>query len=520
MINKFISALFFILITNVIQANITMEWLARHNSAVHDYEEARGLKLLPSGDIIITGYNNKMVAVKYTKSGYQVWQYEYPEFDCGARAMTYDRQGNIYLAGDGFNGDKYVVVKLDSAGNQLWESSYETQWAIPAGIVVDSSGNIYVAGSLGFNNIAAIKYAPGGSVIWMKVFNNNQKAVTMQSVFIDPNSNLYLTATKDTTNDRDFLFIKYDSSGNLLFTKFISVSSSDTLSSSCMDENSNFYFTGESQYKFQTARLNSSGDVLWIKEFGGTNLFSSSGRAICTDKNFNVYVSGLSEDSVTGDFNITTLKYNSTGDFQWSAMYTGQGVDYDVPYSINADADGNIYVTGYTTVSPGNKDFIILMYDTTGVLRWQSSYNGTGGGSDISCFVVSDNEGNFYISGNSPGKSTTSDIVTIKYSRFSGIQNASDVYPYTFKLYQNYPNPFNPTTKIKFDISPSPLERAGVRLIIYDLLGREVATLVNETLKPGTYEVEWDGSIFASGVYLYSLITSEFTETKKLILLK
>ncbi len=87
-------------------------------------------------------------------------------------------------------------------------------------------------------------------------------------------------------------------------------------------------------------------------------------------------------------------------------------------------------------------------------------------------------------------------------------------------LYNNYPNPFNPVTKIKFDYSP--LER-GVRrtgcvcdgLTIYDILGKEVATLVNEQLKPGTYEAEFDGSNYPSGVYFYTLETETFVQTKK-----
>ncbi len=96
--------------------------------------------------------------------------------------------------------------------------------------------------------------------------------------------------------------------------------------------------------------------------------------------------------------------------------------------------------------------------------------------------------------------------------------------PKSFTLSQNYPNPFNPTTKIKFSIPNLPLMKGAggmdVRLIIYDILGREVATLVNEQLKPGSYEVEFDGSNYSSGVYFYKLTASEFTETKKLILLK
>ena len=95
--------------------------------------------------------------------------------------------------------------------------------------------------------------------------------------------------------------------------------------------------------------------------------------------------------------------------------------------------------------------------------------------------------------------------------------------PNSFSLSQNYPNPFNPTTKIKFDIAPSPSgEGRGevVTLKIYDILGREVATLVNEELKPGSYKYQWDGSNFASGVYFYQLITNDFSQTKKMIIMK
>ncbi len=103
--------------------------------------------------------------------------------------------------------------------------------------------------------------------------------------------------------------------------------------------------------------------------------------------------------------------------------------------------------------------------------------------------------------------------------------------PTQFSLSQNYPNPFNPSTKIKFDTPPPPSPKGReqwVRLIIYDILGRETAVLVNEWLHPGTYEVEWDASNFPSGVYFYKLLTTDasaplsikFTETRKMVLVK
>jgi hypothetical protein len=120
-----------------------------------------------------------------------------------------------------------------------------------------------------------------------------------------------------------------------------------------------------------------------------------------------------------------------------------------------------------------------------------------------------------------------------------GIKPISNEVPNQFSLSQNYPNPFNPNTRIKFDISPNvksetsnaPLsfgEGSGVRLVIYDILGREIAVLVNEQLRAGSYEVDFDGSNYLSGVYFYKLtavdasapLSINYSETKKMVLLK
>jgi len=85
-----------------------------------------------------------------------------------------------------------------------------------------------------------------------------------------------------------------------------------------------------------------------------------------------------------------------------------------------------------------------------------------------------------------------------------------------FILYQNYPNPFNPSTKIKYSVPSSEI----VQIKVYDVLGNEITTLVNEVKLAGIYEVEWDASKFTSGVYFYQLRTGNFVKTKKLILLR
>jgi hypothetical protein len=107
-------------------------------------------------------------------------------------------------------------------------------------------------------------------------------------------------------------------------------------------------------------------------------------------------------------------------------------------------------------------------------------------------------------------------ILTVTEGQPLGVEFSSGNIPIKFSLGQNYPNPFNPVTKIKYEVHKS----GDVKLVVYDVMGREVQTLVNEKLQPGTYEVSFDGSAINSGIYLYKIISGGYSETKKMILIK
>ncbi|MBK8982055.1 MAG: T9SS type A sorting domain-containing protein [Ignavibacteria bacterium] len=88
--------------------------------------------------------------------------------------------------------------------------------------------------------------------------------------------------------------------------------------------------------------------------------------------------------------------------------------------------------------------------------------------------------------------------------------------PASYNLYQNFLIHFNPVTGIKFDIA----KKGNVKLVVFDMLGRELSTLINESLNPGTYQVSFDGNNLSSGVYFYKLSTDSFTEIKRMIMAK
>ncbi len=97
-----------------------------------------------------------------------------------------------------------------------------------------------------------------------------------------------------------------------------------------------------------------------------------------------------------------------------------------------------------------------------------------------------------------------------------GIIPVSVEIPKSYELFSNYPNPFNPVTKIRFSIPRS----TYTKLTIFNVTGKAVAVLVNENVSPGKYEVDWDASQSASGVYYYMLEADGFKATKKMVLIK
>jgi hypothetical protein len=157
---------------------------------------------------------------------------------------------------------------------------------------------------------------------------------------------------------------------------------------------------------------------------------------------------------------------------------------------------------------------------TSAQMEWFDIHDGDAHAVDIPNAATLDRRGNLYITvyvaGSGAGPANRLDYVALKLNQVSVAVGESPEYPTRFALHQNHPNPFNPSTTFTFDIPYS----IFVILRVYDVLGREVTTLVNEVKQPGRYEVTWDGSGIASGVYFYRLQAGGFVTTKKLNLIR
>jgi parallel beta-helix repeat protein len=149
-------------------------------------------------------------------------------------------------------------------------------------------------------------------------------------------------------------------------------------------------------------------------------------------------------------------------------------------------------------------------------LDFNPIWNATGGTIDsIGFFVAGEQNGSYLVTATDSSTQVFGQAV-VKIGSTTGAERAKKIIPNNYCLYQNYPNPFNPETTIRFDVK----ETVRVELKIYDMLGRELLTLLNDRLDAGHHKITFDAAGFASGLYLYKIKMGEYEDTKKMMLLK
>jgi hypothetical protein len=258
--------------------------------------------------------------------------------------------------------------------------------------------------------------------------------------------------------------------------------------------------------------------ILWLGDGNGSFIFSDKvtvGNApwmvVSGDVNSDGIPDVVCANSSSSSFSVVLC--DTTGNLSLPVNYTvGQ-----FPISVDlGDVDGDLDLDIVTSNFTG-ANFTLYENDGTGVFINRNDLPSNQAGS-CAVFHDRDNDGDMDMT----GIDEMQDLLILFTNNPATEVNIEDDFPEEFVLYQNYPNPFNPTTKIKFTIpvTLSGVEGSLVTLKIYDILGNEITTLVNEEKEPDFYEINFDATGLPSGMYFYTLKAGNYSETKKMILLK
>jgi len=522
------------------KAQVSEEWVARYHPTLIENDFGTDLQIDATGNVYVIGMlvasenqNQHWTILKYNPSGSLLWNIIYTGpytgmHDVSSIALS-NTSGCIYVAGfiqpPNAAARSVVTKKITFQGTEQWTKIYTFNDDQPYKISVSNSGNIFVAGRTGTSGLL-IKYNQNGDSLWVKRYKfNNWENGGFIDIAVDPFENIYITSGSGAVFlNKDFITTKFNTSGQLLWERNYdgTAHNNDEPSAIDIDNSGNVYVAGKSRgigtdYDFTFISYSADGDFRWEKRFSSP--LDDEAMDLITDNANNIYVTGfLSASKGSGD--MLTVKCKSSGNISWQRPFNYIFDLSELGKSITIDDEYNVYITGGSNRPSGvyeYSDYLTLKYDPNGSVKWVMNYNclPSGINEDKPTKIAIDNNHNVYVTGWSYGV-LRSDICTIKYSPLIGIIPVTNLIPGEFTLYQNYPNPFNPETKIRFDIAKS----SYTTLKIYDAMGSEISTLVNENISAGTYEVTWNAQNFTSGVYFYKLINEDFTQTKKMVLIK
>jgi len=351
----------------------------------------------------------------------------------------------------------------------------------------------------------------GVDSVWVKWYKNNPSTGLNRFNLNTTSGSLYSGLFNSDTNQVNYydsiyyrIFARDNSSNHNLDSTSLHSFKLIALTTSCIGSGSvsvgypfyTFYMDSRTDLLYLASEISSGGGSPGAIQKIAFNIINPAAQVM---NGFQVKMQSFAGSSISG--------FTSTG---WTTVYDGtysiagagwQDITLQTPFTWNGTSNLLIEICfNNNTVGPNST---VYATPSTGTVAHNHLDLETGDG----CVDIT-----------SPNSSYTArpNMCFVISINSVGINPVVTTVPAVFNLSQNYPNPFNPVTQIKFDIAKQGL----TKLIIYDVLGREITTLVNEVKSPGSYIVDFDASSLASGIYFYRLTAEDFNAVKKMILIK
>ncbi len=453
------------------------------------------------------------------------------EYNYCGYSVQQTTDGGYIIAGstDVFGSDRSDVwlIKTDALGDTVWTKTFGGEsWDMANSVQQTTDGGYILIGSTesfasGGQDVWLIKTDESGDTLWTKTFGGDRRDYG-HSVQQTTDGGYFLVGwTMIMRGIEETLFIKTDSMGDTVWTSSLLWGSGNSgLQTSdggyIIAGYTNSFGSGDRDvWLIKTDVL---GDTLWTKTFGGESWDMANSVQQTTDGGY--IITGRTGSYGSGGEDIWLIKTDVLGDTLWTKTFGGES--WDMANSVQQTTDGGYIITGWTeSYGSGENDVWLIKTDSLGNKLWTKTYGGKG--YDVGNTVQQTSDDGYIIVGNTtsfgPGYHNIW-LIKLAADPVGNIIHDENALPETYKLYQNYPDPFNPITNIEYTVRAQRAVPLQVNLSIYNLLGQKVATLVNKKQPAGNYNVQWDATGFATGVYYYKIEADEYSEVKKMILIR
>ena len=530
---------------------------------------------------------NDIWLIKTTPEGDTLWTRTYGEIgEDMAFVVKQTEDGGFIIAGasESFGSNGMLdgcLIKMDELGNQEWVKAYGTTHDdYFYSLEITDDGGYILAGERdaypeGDSDVWIVKTDSTGEFQWEKIYGSNAEDDRGYSIIKSQDGGYVVGGQKacDGFMGCNGWLLKFDIIGDTTWSKSYNVY--DSFRSMIQLNNGDYVITGRvnggiENWNVSLLKTDSLGNVEWEKTYDYANEPDYGYSVQQTSDGGYIIAGGASPPDIEQRGWI--IRTDSIGEIIWTKFINSYTESLygssTVCYSVVQAANGDYIIAGHQTQVTFQQEVMLLRISSDIVpveltsftataqqnnvtLNWQTATETNNIGFEMQRSQMSNVNGqtDWQVIGFVPGFGTTTEpksytftdenlsagkyLYRLKQIDFDGSFEYSNTVeveinsPIEFTLEQNYPNPFNPTTKIKYTLPSVTLRQAQsdilVSLKVFDVLGNEIATLVNEPQQPSSYEVEFNvgqAISLSSGVYYYQLRVGSFVETKKMILLR